>query len=428
MAVSEAGAAALRAQRRPADVQAPGADSALREGPGGAAMTLQDRLGAFVAHGAINLQRRTDGRLAGLSFAVKDFFDVAGLPTGAGSPEWLATHAVPERSAPVVDLLLDAGARLVGKTITDELAWSLNGENFHYGTPVNPKAPGRIPGGSSSGSAAAVAGGLVDFAVGSDTGGSVRLPASYCGILGIRPTHGRIAIGGAVPLAPSYDTVGWFARDAALLAQVGAVLLGCGPASERPKRLLLAEDLFQAAGPAVAAALEEGVKRVTGLCGSAERVSVADGQLGAWRNAFRLIQSSEAWAAHGEWITRVKSGLGPGVRERFAAAAKLDPGEVAAAKVLRAEISARMHRLIDDGTVLLAPTAPGIAPLRDTPEPELDAFRARALELLCPAGHAGLPQISLPLGAIDGCPVGLSIMAAAGQDERLLALAASVAR
>jgi amidase len=389
-------------------------------------MILNDTLGAFVAHGAIDLQRRTDGPLAGVIFAVKDFFAVAGVPTGAGSPEWLATHDVPTESAPVVDLLLGAGARLVGKTMTDELAWSLNGENFHYGTPINPAAPGRIPGGSSSGSAAAVAGGLVDFSVGSDTGGSVRLPASYCGIIGMRPTHGRIPIGGAVPLAPSYDTVGWFARDAALFAKVGAVLLSAKPSSNKPKRVLIGEDLFQAAGSAVTAALENGVERVLDVCGSAEPVNVADGQLGAWRNAFRLIQSSEAWAAHGDWVTRVKPAFGPGVRDRFAAAANLDPSEVVAATALRNEIRARMHRLIDDTTILLAPTAPGIAPLRGMPEPELDAFRARALELLCPAGHAGLPQISLPFGAIDGCPVGLSVIAARGQDELLLGLAQSL--
>jgi amidase len=386
-------------------------------------MTTSDPLGAFVAHGTIDLQRRKHGPLAGMTFAVKDFFDVAGLPTGAGSPEWLATHDVPAASATVVELLLDAGARLVGKTITDELAWSLNGENFHYGTPVNPAAPGRIPGGSSSGSAAAVAGGLVDFSVGSDTGGSVRLPASYCGIIGMRPTHGRIPIGGAVPLAPSYDTVGWFARDAALFAQVGAILLGAGPASERPKRVLMAEDMFQAAGTAVAAALQDGVARVAEIYGRPEPISIAEGQLSAWRNAFRLIQSSEAWTAHGEWVARVKPALGPGVRDRFAAAARLDPSEVAAAQVLRTEIRSRLHRLIDDAAILLAPTAPGIAPLRGTPEPELDAFRARALELLCPAGHAGLPQISLPLGQIDGCPVGLSVIASSGRDDLLLGLA-----
>jgi amidase len=386
-------------------------------------MAIDDPLGAFVAHGAIDLQRRADGPLAGFTFAVKDFYDVAGLPTGAGSPEWLATHDVPAKSAPVVDLLLDAGARLVGKTMTDEMAWSLNGENFHYGTPVNPAAPGRIPGGSSSGSAAAVAGGLVDFAIGSDTGGSVRLPASYCGIIGMRPTYGRIPIDGAVPLAPSYDTVGWFARDAGLFARVGAALLGSGPSSERPERVLLAEDLFRAAGPAVAAALQDGIGRVETLCGTAEPVGVAEGRLDAWRNAFRLIQSSEAWAAHGAWATRVKPAFGPGVRERFAAASRLDPAEVAAAKALRDRIRARLLGLIGGTAILLAPTAPGIAPLRGTPEPDLDAFRARALALLCPAGHAGLPQISLPLGTIDGCPVGLSVIAAPGKDELLLGLA-----
>lgn len=176
------------------------------------------------------MQSQDQGPLAGVTLAVKDLFDVAGLPTGAGSPEWLATHPVPNESAAAVSRLLDAGAHIVGKTHTDELAWSLNGENAHYGTPQNPNAPGRIPGGSSSGSAAAVAGSLVQIALGSDTGGSVRLPASYCGIYGIRPTHGRIDLRGVVPLAPSYDTVGWFARDPMLLSTVGKVLLNASSA------------------------------------------------------------------------------------------------------------------------------------------------------------------------------------------------------
>jgi amidase len=219
-------------------------------------MPVVDTLNAFVCHGHVERTPRNEGLLSGCTFVVKDFFDVAGVPTGAGSPDWLATHAVPERSASVVEALLAAGARLVGKTQTDELAWSLNGENHHYGTPTNPAAPGRIPGGSSSGSAAATAGGLVDFAIGSDTGGSVRLPASYCGILGMRPTHGRIAIDGAVPLAPSYDSVGWFARDPVLFERVGSVLLGESRPQGAPKRVLVGRDMFDAAGPAVTAALK----------------------------------------------------------------------------------------------------------------------------------------------------------------------------
>ncbi len=386
-------------------------------------MTLHDPLNAFVAHGHVDIQRRTDGPLAGRTFALKDFFDIAGVPTAAGSPHWLASHDVPTRNAPVVDLLLDAGAHLVGKTHTDEMAWSLNGENHHYGTPINPAAPGRIPGGSSSGSAAAVAGKLVDFAIGSDTGGSVRLPASYCGILGIRPTHGRIPISGAVPLAPSYDSVGWFARDPDLFAAVGAVLLGPASDAPAPTRLLIGDDLFAAAGPAVGAALADGLARLRALYPEAQHVTVAPGGLGPWRNAFRLIQSAEAWAAHGAWVEAVKPAFGPGVRERFAAASRLDPEEVKGALALRAEIRARMDDLLGDDGLLVLPTGPGIAPLRATPEAELDAFRARALELLSPVGHAGLPQVSLPLGTLDGCPVGLSVIAPRGRDEALLALA-----
>ena len=386
-------------------------------------MPIDDVLNAFCDHGRVERQTHQEGPLAGLTFAVKDFFDVAGIPTGAGSPEWLTTHAVPKVSAPVVSLLLTAGARLMGKTHTDELAWSLNGENAHYGTPINPAAPGRIPGGSSSGSAAATAGALVDFAVGSDTGGSVRLPASYCGVFGIRPTHGRIPISGAVPLAPSYDTVGWFARDPRIMARVGKVLLGAGRPARRPKRLLVAQDLFAAAGPAVTRALQPSVDRLGALIGTVDRVDVAGSDLGVWRNAFRLIQSNEVWTAHGEWIKSAKPALGPGVCERFAAAAVLDPVEVAQAEVLREKIRARMLALIAEDAVLVLPTAPGIAPLCNTSGEALDTFRARALELLCPAGHAGFPQMSLPFGTMNGCPVGLSIIAARNCDEDLLELA-----
>jgi amidase len=312
---------------------------------------------------------------------------------------------------------------MVGKTHTDEMAWSLNGENAHYGTPINPAAPGRIPGGSSSGSAAATAGGLVDFALGSDTGGSVRLPASYCGIFGIRTTHGRIPLAGAVPLAPSYDTAGWFARSPELMARIGEVLLDGARAPRRPARVLIARDLFAALEPRVAEAMQPGLDRLCRALGTPEPVEVAGEQRAAWRNAFRIIQSAEAWAAHGEWIAAVKPALGPGVKERFAAAAVLDPDEVIAAKALRQTIVAKMLALVEGGVVLIAPSAPGIAPLRNSSGDALEAFRARAIELLCPAGHAGLPQLSLPLASLDQCPLGLSLIGGRNCDEDLLAVA-----
>lgn len=386
-------------------------------------MPINDTLNAFVDYGHIEVQTTTEGPLAGLTFALKDFFDLANVPTGAGSPEWLATHPVPTKSTPIVDRLLDAGAKLVGKTHTDELAWSLNGENAHYGTPINPAAPGRIPGGSSSGSAAATSGGLVDFAIGSDTGGSVRLPASYCGIYGIRTTHGRIPLDAAVPLAPSYDTAGWFARTPELMLEVGKVLLDNVRAPRRVKKVLIASDLFASVDQKVQDLLQPSVDRLIKLVGNSEQVDVAGGELAAWRNAFRVLQSEEAWAAQGEWIKATKPKLGPGVKERFAAAAVLDPAEIAAAKVMRKAIVERVLSLLTEDTVVVLPTTPGIAPLRNTPDATLDVFRARAIELLCVSGHAGTPQVSLPVAKLDDCPIGLSIMGGRDCDEDILQLA-----
>jgi amidase len=386
-------------------------------------MPIHDTLNAFVAHGRIEVQTTQQGPLAGLSFAVKDFFDIAGIPTAAGSPEWLATHPVPSHSTPIYDRLLAAGGKFVGKTHTDELAWSLNGENAHYGTPTNPAAAGRIPGGSSSGSASATSGGLVDFAIGSDTGGSVRLPASYCGVYGIRTTHGRIPLTAAVPLASSYDTAGWFARSPVIMEEVGRVLLDNARPARRPTKLLIARDLFNAVDPRVTAALQPALDHLIELIGGSEDVDVAHGDYPAWRNVFRVLQSEEAWAAHGEWVTAVKPNFGPGVKERFAAAAVMDPKEIFEAKALREKITARLLSLMTKDTILVLPTSPGIAPLLNTPADQLDVFRARAIELLCLAGHAGLPQISIPAATLDGCPLGLSIIGGKNCDEDILAMA-----
>jgi amidase len=386
----------------------------------------RDAIGAFCRHTHVELAGAANGPLAGLTFGAKDIYDVAGHKTGFGSPDWLATHDAASVTAPVVQRLLAAGARMVGKTHTDELTYSLNGENAHYGTPVNVNAPGRIPGGSSSGSAAAVAAALVDFALGSDTGGSVRAPASFCGIYGMRPTHGRISLKGACPLAASFDTAGWFARDAALMERVGRVLLADAAAAPQPARLLLAQDAFALAGEAVTEALQPAVERLTAVLGKPRPVTVASEWLPQWFEVFRVLQGAEVWAQHGAWVTRVKPGLGPGVRERMQWAATVTASDAAPARQQREEIARRMHALLDNDAVLVLPTLPGIAPLRNTPAAESDEFRARALSLLCIAGLARLPQLSLPLAKLDGCPLGLSLIAARGNDTMLLALAKAI--
>ena len=216
---------------------------------------------------------------------------------------------------------------MVGKTYTDEMAYSLNGENVHYGTPTNPRAPGRIPGGSSSGSAVAVAGSLVDFALGTDCGGSVRLPASYCGIFGIRTTHGLVPADGVVDLAASFDTVGWFAREPQTLRRVGEVLLPAAPTFV-PTRLLIADDAFAFAGPEVSAALADAVDRLKATFTHHRHIQVYTGDPAAWSGIFRVLQGSEIWRRHGAWIDAHKPSFGPGIAERFRWTRTIDPAEV----------------------------------------------------------------------------------------------------
>ena len=386
----------------------------------------RDTIGAFCRHTHVEVAGAASGPLAGLTCGIKDLYDIAGHQTGFGSPDWLATHGPAAGTAPTVQCLLDAGAQILGKTHTDELAYSLNGENPHYGTPVNVNAPGRIPGGSSSGSAAAVAAGLVDFALGSDTGGSVRAPASFCGIFGVRPTHGRLSLDGACALAPSFDVAGWFARDAALLERVGRVLLADDKAAPPPGALLFAQDGFALLGDAVAKAFEPVVERVIAVLGKPRNVTVAKEGLPQWFQVFRKLQGAEAWAQHAVWIARAKPRLGPGVRERFEWAATITAGEVAPLQERREEIARRMADLLKDNAVLVLPTVHAIAPLRNTPTAELDEFRGRAMSLLCIAGLARLPQISLPLAKFNGCPQGLSLVAARGNDTMLLDIARRV--
>jgi amidase len=387
-------------------------------------MIPNDPYNAFCRHTHVALDGAPQGALHGLTVAVKDVFDIAGHRTGNGNPVWLDTHAPAEHTASAVARVLAAGARMVGKTHTDELAYSLNGENMHYGTPTNPRAPGRIPGGSSSGSAVAVAGGLVDFALGTDCGGSVRLPASYCGIYGIRTTHGLVPADGVVDLAASFDTVGWFARDPAMLRQVGDVLLPATPVFS-PRRLLIAADAFAFVGDAVADALAPALARLEATFRDRRPVTVYSGEPAEWPQIFRILQGDEIRRRHSAWIDTHNPSFGPGIAERFRWTRSIDPAEVERMLPRREAVVAHMAALLGDDAVLCLPTAPGIAPKLATPTAELEVFRARAFALLSIAGLARLPQVSLPLGTMDGCPIGISLIGPRGSDRGLLDWAAT---
>lgn len=386
--------------------------------------------GFFVPHNiGAPIAGAHDGPLAGLTCAVKDMYDIAGSRTGGGSPAWLAAQKPAATHAALVQRLLDAGATIIGKTICDEFFYSVSGANAHYGTPANLRAPGRLPGGSSSGSAAATAAGVCDFALGSDTGGSVRVPASFCGIYGIRPTHGRLDLGGVMPMAPSFDVPGWFAASPGVFRCVGAVLLDAGARVPAPiERLLIATDAFDEADTEVAALLKTVLQRASVALPKPETVRVAPDGFDAWREAFRIVQAHETWATFGDFIARAKPQLGPGIKERMTFAATVTEADAAASRRIIERARAQIRGLIPRGTVLALPPAPCIAPRIDTPAEALETFRVRVMRLTCIAGASGLPQIVIPAGTVSGCPIGLSFVGWAGGDEALLDLACALSR
>jgi amidase len=336
-----------------------------------------DPVNAFLDYGEIEVASADGGPLAGLTFAVKDIFDVAGYPTGDGSPIRRVESRIHTSNAPVVQKMLDAGARFVGKTQTDELTFSMNGQNRHFPEPVNSRAPGRITGGSSSGSAAAVAAGLCDFAIGSDTGGSVRAPAAFCGLFGIRPTHGRVDNSRALPLARSFDAAGYFTDNAELFGRIAPVFLGKDTRLFRLTRLIRADDAFaRLLSGREATALRPVEEKVEAKLGKAMPVIVAPEGLESWSWTFRHLEAMEAWAAHGAWIHSRDPEMTAGVRERFEYGGTITPETRRQAEENRKGQRARAESIVGEGGVLMLPTVPAVAPKRDLSGDELQAYTA----------------------------------------------------
>ncbi|KQZ12220.1 amidase [Mesorhizobium sp. Root552] len=382
----------------------------------------RDPLNAFLDLPQVPVANAQSGPLSGLSLAVKDIFDVAGYRTGCGNPKKYSEATAAAKSAPSIQKLFDAGARFVGKTQTDELAYSLMGQNAHFPFPINPIAPDRVTGGSSSGSAAAVAGGLADIAIGSDTGGSIRAPASFCGLIGLRTSHGRISLDGAMKLASSLDTFGWFARDMDIYETVGNLLLGNDAEGIRLQR-----PLFMGWQDALITGQEEAAeyKRLKTIAarsvGEPQPVQFsATAEQLYW--CFRHIQADEAWTEHGAWISSGNPELGPGVKERFDFGRTQDPEDVKRERARRLTVKQELADLLGDDGFLVLPTVPGAAPLKDAGHDALLDYRERALKLLCLSGLSGFPQLTLPLGTVHGAPFGLSLLGPAGSDKALLKL------
>ena len=387
-------------------------------------------INAFCKHDSVHIDGTPGGPLAGLTFAAKDIYDIKGRTACCGNPDWLATHPPATKTAPAVERLLAAGATLAGMTITEELVMGLTGENPFYGAPVNVAAPGRVTGGSSSGSAAAVAAGHVDFALGSDTGGSVRVPASFCGIYGLRPTYNRVPIDGVMPFAPSLDTVGWFARDAGLMRRVADVLLDAtstGKASKRG-RFLVASDAFAVVDDRNGAALAPAIERVARLLGPAEKIAMADGvDLGDWSKLIAVYREYEGWTTHRDWLAGSKPKLSENGAIRMEKGSHIGADAVAAAEIERDRVRARMAEILADGGILAVPAAPDVAPPRGGDQDAIWHVVGRNGHINAAAALAGLPQISLPLATVDGLPIGLGLIAAPGGDEMLLEISEDLA-
>jgi amidase len=367
--------------------------------------------------------------LSGLRFAVKDLYDVAGTRTGVGNPARLVDAPVQPSHSPSVAALIDAGAELVGKTVTDELAFSLSGTNIHYGTPENPAAPGRVPGGSSSGSVSCVAAGTVDFALGTDTGGSTRVPASYCGVYGLRATHGRVSREGVFILAPSFCSLGVFARSADVLAQVWTVLEQLSTetsadVARSPRRLIVLPELFALADDDASQVLLDAARGLAGRVDLPLDV-IESSPIGSPRElfeVFRTIQMYEAWELHGSWVDEHHGSLGWGIAARFEQAATVSSSSVALARRRRAQFQNDLRELLGFDGYLLQPAASGPAPLISLASEEKDDLRLRTMMLTAPAGLSGSPVVSMPLAMVEGLPMGLCIVGLPGDDSAVIDL------
>jgi amidase len=368
------------------------------------------------------------GPLAGLSVVVKDVIDVAGAVTGGGNPDWAAAHEPATESAAAVTALTGAGASLTPKGQCAELAFSLSGDNVHFGMPRNAAAPDRDPGGSTSGPASAVAGALGDLGLGTDTLGSIRVPASYCGLFGFRPTHGRVPVSGVMPLAQSFDTVGVLARDPDLLRRAVEVLLGA-TGGRAPRRLLLSAVPFASAEPEVAEAARAAAPDLATRLGAeiAETQILDDAPTPAeGMAAFNVLQGVQVWRNYGNWVESASPSLGPDIAARLERAAGFGEADISKAQPVASAVARAVARLEPDEALVL-PTTGTPAPGREADAEERERARVSAGRLTSIATLAAAPAVSLPMLTVEGLPVGLSLVGPPGSDLDLLA-AASAAR
>ena len=376
---------------------------------------------AFMPYPDAELQSAQQGPLLGLTFTVKDMFDVKGYPTSAGSPTMLAISGIKEQTAPAVQQLLDAGASFVGKVVTDELAFSVIGDNAHFGAPINGAAPDRYAGGSSSGSASSVSCGLCDFSLGTDSGGSVRGPASQCGLFGIRPSFGRISLQGCAGLCPPYDTAGILASSFDAFEKSTRVLIGKDPLQNtNDPQLLIPEDIYQLFGPEVISQTLPSLEVAEQLWGKAKRVNAAPFDLKIVLQAYQKLQGREVWKHYGNFVEQYRPCFGPGVKERFEFSYQMSLQDLTKEEEICQKTVQHLQQLLEENNILILPTLPGCGLKRNCSASEMANFRSKMSASFCLGGLAGLPWITLPFASFDNAPMGVSIVSRFNSDDWLL--------
>lgn len=395
---------------------------------------IQPDLSAIEASGAfvetLYLKPFQTGTLDGLTFTVKDNIDIGRYKTSFGSPSWREAHPAAIRNALCVDQVLAAGATCVGKVVADEFTYSLDGESQFFGTPLNAKVPNRITGGSSSGSASSVACSLADFSIGTDSAGSIRVPASLCGVWGMRPSLHRISEAGVLPFMPSISTVGAVAKDFDILNRAMRVLLRSSTEGvAKLQRIVILSDAFKLADEPVREAAEIAIARMAKRTGIVlERVNFSDiigrdmDLTACNETALRNLQTAEFENTVGDWIENHKPKLGVAFSMAYGNVKSFDRTKVIGSIDLCERLFEGINRFLQSGTVICFPTTPTMAPLKGSfnkMEAVLD-FYNRTMAVTSFSGVGRLPEISVPLLSIGGCPVGLSVAASHYQDEFLL--------
>ena len=361
---------------------------------------------------------KNEGILNNLNFVLKDMCQIKGFKTSCGNPDFYKKCEPALEYAIFLKKLLNEGAILSGITICDEFFYSVIGENSHYGTPKNLNAPNCVPGGSSSGSAAALTTKKYNFSIGSDTGGSVRIPASFCGLLGIRPTHGRIVSDGVYPMAPSFDTVGWFANDMEIFRKVSSVLLNNKHASNIPfNKYVIAEDLLELAENDIQHQFNTYLKKIFP---NLKKIKLSKFEKVDIANNFRILQGGEINQYVIPWIKDNKPQISPEINNRIEMASKISINEINAAKAFRKTLIKEVNNSLPEGDIALFPTAPFSAPICGQTDEALGSDRKKIMEMTSIAGMTSRPQISIPKFKGKTGPVGISILGWINSDEILL--------